>query len=438
MGIHQATNPTIHSVTYPTAEPDSYPDTLGHTSGHQVTNPVTGQAVHPATDPTIHRAIDPYTHQDTTGQPITIETWHPFTAIQGKILFSLIAAGGRTSRQKISKETGIKLASIKRTTALLVREGYICNVRVYYGHNERGFTYSINQAVCAEFIARVSNQTLKIVRKMFNFAVERDILQHTPCTGVKALAPNNSRERTLNEAEIKALWANLDAGIISDEIKRALKLILVTAQRPGEVIGMRAAEIDKRWWTIPSERAKNGRAQRVYLTNLAVSLIGDSKGKDFLFPCPHKKKVKQIEAHAVGVAVRRNLAWPVTDKNGKPLFDADGNPVTENKLGIEQFTPHDLRRTAATFLAKMGNMDEVIDAVLNHAKQGVIKVYNQYRYDAEKQKALEVWERKLNSIISGTKSNVVSIAKRKNRRKPSCQFVAYRLIYDNTSFSTRD
>jgi len=260
----------------------------------------------------------------------------------------------------------------------------------------------------------MSNQTLKIVRKMFNFAVERDILQHTPCTGVKALAPNNSRERTLNEAEIKALWANLDAGIISDEIKRALKLILVTAQRPGEVIGMRAAEIDKRWWTIPSERAKNGRAHRVYLTNLAVSLIGDTKGKDFLFPCPHKKKIKQIEAHAVGVAVRRNLAWPVTDKNGKPLFDADGNPVTENKLGIEQFTPHDLRRTAATFLAKMGNMDEVIDAVLNHAKQGVIKVYNQYRYDLEKQKALEAWERKLNSIIKGEKGKVISIGNKKS------------------------
>ncbi|MEI8355586.1 MAG: integrase arm-type DNA-binding domain-containing protein [Deltaproteobacteria bacterium] len=260
----------------------------------------------------------------------------------------------------------------------------------------------------------MSNQTLKIVRKMFNFAVERDILHHTPCTGVKALAPNNSRERTLNEAEIKALWANLDAGIISDEIKRALKLILVTAQRPGEVIGMRAAEIDKHWWTIPSERAKNGRTHRVYLTNLAVSLIGDTKGKDFLFPCPHKKKIKQIEAHAVGVAVRRNLAWPVTNKNGKPLFDTDGNPVTENKLGIEQFTPHDLRRTAATFLAKMGNMDEVIDAVLNHAKQGVIKVYNQYRYDTEKQKALEAWERKLNSIIKGEKGKVISIGNKKS------------------------
>lgn len=259
----------------------------------------------------------------------------------------------------------------------------------------------------------MSNQTLKIVRKMFNFAVERDILQHTPCAGVKALAPNNSRERTLSEAEIKTLWTSLDSGIISDEIKRALKLILVTAQRPGEVIGMRAAEIDKRWWTIPSERAKNGRTHRVYLTDLAVQLVGDTEKKDFLFPCPHKKKVKQIEAHAVGVAVRRNLAWPLTDKAGKPLFDADGKQATENKLGVEQFTPHDLRRTAATFLAQMGTMDEVIDAVLNHAKQGIIKVYNQYRYDKEKQMALEAWERKLNSIIAGTKNKVVSIAKRK-------------------------
>ena len=61
----------------------------------------------------------------------------------------------------------------------------------------------------------------------------------------------------------------------------------------------------------------------------------------------------------------------------------------------------------------MGTMDEVIDAVLNHAKQGIIKVYNQYRYDKEKQMALEAWERKLNSIISGAKGKVITIAKKK-------------------------
>jgi len=68
-------------------------------------------------------------------------------------------------------------------------------------------------------------------------------------------------------------------------------------------------------------------------------------------------------------------------------------------LGITIFTPHDLRRTAATAMAESGELDEVIDAVLNHSKQGIIKVYNLYRYDKEKQKALEAWERKLLGII---------------------------------------
>jgi len=97
------------------------------------------------------------------------------------------------------------------------------------------------------------------------------------------------------------------------------------------------------------------------------------------------------------------------NSKGKPLFDADGKPATENRLDIEHFTPHDLRRTAATFMAKSGELDEVIDAVLNHSKQGIIKVYTQYRYDLEKQKALEAWGRKLDSIITGKEGKVISI-----------------------------
>lgn len=252
----------------------------------------------------------------------------------------------------------------------------------------------------------MSNQVLKIVRKMFNFAVERDILQHTPCLSIKALAPNNSRDHTLTEPEIETLWERLDSKdvAISDEITRALKLILVTAQRPGEVTGMHSSEIDGRWWTIPAERAKNGRANRIFLTDLALKLIGDlstidpktgkATPKGFIFPTPHKSKKQPIDPHALPVAVRRNLAWSITDKNG--------NQTTENRFGISPFTPHDLRRTAATFMAQMCVMDEVIDAVLNHVKQGVIKVYNQYRYDKEKQAALEIWSIRLQEIISST------------------------------------
>ena len=276
----------------------------------------------------------------------------------------------------------------------------------------------------------MSNQALKIVRKMFAFAVERDILQATPFTGVKALAPNVTRDRTLSETEIKTLWDTLPSCAISGDLQRALKLILVTAQRPGEVSGMHTGEIDNSWWTIPAERSKNGLAHRVYLTETARELIADqiattreargiTEGTEyagFIFPTPHLLKVQSIDPHALAVAVRRNLNWPLLDPKGKPLYQKDGTPATENKIGVDQFTPHDLRRTAATFMSQLGEMDEVIDAVLNHKKQGIIKVYNQNRYDREKQGALESWGRKLQAIITGEgKGNVVSIttAKRK-------------------------
>lgn len=285
----------------------------------------------------------------------------------------------------------------------------------------------------------MSNQVLKIIRKMFNFAVERDILQHTPCIGVKALAPNTRRERTLNESEIETFWRNLSLAGISDDIEQALKLVLITAQRPGEVSGMHTSEIDGHWWTIPGERTKNGKEHRVYLTNTALDIITKAveeiklrlikhnirmvKEKKpelpitepyigFIFPCPHRKKEQPIDSHALPVAVRRNLAWPLIDSKGEQLYQKDGQPATENKLGIDKFTPHDLRRTAATFMSQLGFMDEVIDAVLNHVKQGIIRTYNLNRYDKEKQMALESWERKLANIITNHSSNVIPMIRK--------------------------
>jgi integrase len=85
-----------------------------------------------------------------------------------------------------------------------------------------------------------------------------------------------------------------------------------------------------------------------------------------------------------------------------PGFDKKGNQLTENKIGVDDFTPHDLRRTAATCMSQIGFMDEIIDAVLNHTKQGIIRTYNLNRYDTEKQQALEAWERKLIGITTGS------------------------------------
>jgi len=277
----------------------------------------------------------------------------------------------------------------------------------------------------------MANNTFQIIRKMFNWAVEQDILKISPCIAIKKLpAPKNERDRVLSEAEIKTLMASLDRTDLnmSIDVRRCLKLILLTAQRPGEVIGMHAKEIDGNWWTIPAERAKNGKAQRVYLTATALELIGDTKDKGYIFQTPlkvidknndipakkRKKKDKPIGDTVLAIAVGRNLAYPLKDGKEKPLYNKEGKVATENRLGVKHFTPHDLRRTAATFMSQLGQMDEVIDAVLNHKKQGIIKVYNLNKYDREKQQALESWERKLNSIIGDSSgNNVININRKK-------------------------
>lgn len=273
----------------------------------------------------------------------------------------------------------------------------------------------------------MANNCFQIIRKMFNWAVEKGKLNTTPCTGLKLPSPKRERDRVLSEKEIKTLWDALDRTdlFMSGEIKRAIKLVLVTAQRPGEVIGMHTDELDGSWWTIPATRSKNGLEHRVYLTSTALELIAElevfdekaqkMKPKGFIFKTPLTKKYQPIGETAMPIAVKRNLEYQLTDANGKLLYQKDGKPATENRLGIDTFIPHDLRRTAATFMSQIGFMDEVIDAVLNHKKKGIIKTYNKNKYDREKQQAMEAWELKLKSIISATTvGKVIPI-----QRKPS-------------------
>jgi integrase len=270
----------------------------------------------------------------------------------------------------------------------------------------------------------MANNTFAVIRKMFSWAVEKDILPMTPCFGVKMPAPKVSRERVLSESEIKTFWGSLDSCGMSPASRSALRLILLTAQRPGEVMGMHTSEISGEWWTIPAGRAKNKKTHRVYLppftreiiagaVELAAGGASEAEGyQGFVFPSRLKGEPRSVAPMALVKAVGKNLMWPMTDAKGVPLFDAEGKPATVNRIGVEHFTPHDLRRTAATFMAESGEMDEVIDAILNHSKQGVIKVYNQFKYDAQKRAALESWSRRLVSITTGVKGNVISIGSR--------------------------
>lgn len=251
------------------------------------------------------------------------------------------------------------------------------------------------------------HNVMKLTRKMFNFAVEKDILEHTPFTGVKVPVELESRERILSESEITKLWTTeLPKAAISDEVKRIIKLLLLTGQRVSEVCGITPAEIDGRWWTLPSARTKNGQTHRVYLTDTAIELLSTPiNGYYFLSPVTKTDAegnpiYNHIDENAVAYAVRKNL------KDYQPRRPIKGEKVCmvqvpeEKKMELAHFTPHDLRRTFSTFLAQLEFSDEVIDAVTNHKKQGVVRIYNRYKYDKEKQQALQSWEQMLISIIT--------------------------------------
>jgi integrase len=266
----------------------------------------------------------------------------------------------------------------------------------------------------------IITNTFKIVRRMFRFAVKQEIIATTPCYAFEKgeeLPRPVAKERNLTEAEVKTFMTGIDRCAISKEIRSIMKLILLTGQRPGEVTSMHKSEIDGRWWEFtPKETIitkQIPRKQRIYLTDMATQLIGNTKGKSFIFPSAVTKidnDGNPIPAHiterAVAYALRRNL---LTHKiKSKPKVKAVGKSKRkkpfviseERKLNIEKFTPHDLRRTCATMLSEIGFFDEVVDAVLAHLKKGEIRTYNKNKYDKEKQQAMEAWELKLNSIIS--------------------------------------
>lgn len=266
--------------------------------------------------------------------------------------------------------------------------------------------YSDRPALC--------HNVMKLTRKMFNFAVEKDVLEHTPFTGVKVPVALQSRERVLSEAEIRKLWVTeLPKAGMSDEVKRIIKLLLLTGQRVGEMCGIVPNEVDGNWWTLPPERTKNGQTHRVFLTKTAIELLGNPvNGFYFLSPVTKFDAKKNpiythIDENAVAYAIRRNL------KDYKPRRPIKGKTVKmvkvpeDKKMELEHFSPHDLRRTLATGLAMLGFHDEIIDAVTGHKKQGIIKVYNRHKYDAEKQQALEAWETKLLNIMDSNSSNPV-------------------------------
>ena len=257
-------------------------------------------------------------------------------------------------------------------------------------------------------------------RKMWNMAIRWEYAESNPFALLDPPRPYVPRERVLSDEEIQIFWAalaNPEGLSMSNEMSRALRLILVTGQRPGEVIGIHSNEIDGRWWTIPPDRSKSKNSHRVYLTDLALELIGTIPQNGFIFPSPKnadRKTNQHIATNALALALRRNILGAHPNKvkgkkgrNKKQAIRKAENPLPVNRIGIEHFRPHDLRRTTITGMAKLRVPREDRERVVNHSVGRLEKTYNLHDYDDQKRVALTRWAEHLAEIIHGKESATV-------------------------------
>jgi integrase len=261
----------------------------------------------------------------------------------------------------------------------------------------------------------IASRVYDDVKAVSAWAVRNGYLEADPMSFLSRPSEPVQRDRVLSHDEIKAVFTRLEtAPGMSIEIGRILRLLALTACRVSEIAELRVDEVDFDGAAIrlTGERVKNGRAFVVPLVPEALMIIREAladaekaaarrakrasreaSNVTYLFPSPRGGGAKPIDGHAPSVSVRRALDY----------------------FGTGHFTPHDLRRTAATLMAEVGVQPHIIEVALNHVsgfRAGVAGIYNRAAYQAEHRDALERLAAHFTGIVAGS-SKVVAVGTRR-------------------------
>ena len=232
--------------------------------------------------------------------------------------------------------------------------------------------------IVAQGMPSAANHALAAVRKFFSWSVERELIAESPCLAVKKPARVNARERVLSEDEIGRVWnAALKIGYPFGTV---VQLLMLTAQRRNEVAGMRRDHLNmaEQLWLLPAELTKSNREHGVPLAPLAVAVLET---------CPQ---------------LHGDLVFP---SSGAADSIFSGFSKCKARLdvasGVTEWTLHDLRRTAATHMARLSVAPHIVERILNHTSGslgGVAGIYNRFTYLPEMRAALELWARHVESV----------------------------------------
>ncbi|PTQ76189.1 site-specific recombinase XerD [Nitrosomonas oligotropha] len=262
----------------------------------------------------------------------------------------------------------------------------------------------VTPAEIVDITERTSNKSLHVarlvlvvLREIFAHGIARHVLEINPCAQIRAnsvIGPRPvSRARImLSEAELKAMLPALPA--IGKENELMVKILLATAARIGELVKAKWTDVDftQRQWTIPAENSKNGKPFIIPMTNQVTLWFSELKeiafGSSYVLPIRARKKTTKdapMEPVTLNAAINK-LSLNLEDK-------------------CRRFTPHDLRSTARSHLGALGVDLLIAERCLNHSLGGLVAVYDQHDYLAERRKALELWSSFIDSCEIGKKRN---------------------------------
>ncbi len=246
------------------------------------------------------------------------------------------------------------------------------------------------------------NRVQRAVRAVFNFAVDQEWLSSSPLARMKRRLKERARDRVLADDEIRWFWKGCDK--LGWPFGPLFQLLLLSAQRRAEVANLEWRELDltKRTWLIPRERTKSDRAHEVALSALAVEILSSlpRTSPQYVFSlsghpvCGFNKGKKRLEQHMDALR-RKELGLP------------------EHAAPIENWSLHDLRRSATTHMAERLKIGpHIVDKILNHNSgtiRGVAATYNRAELLDERRAALEAFGRYIASLVKPPESNVIAL-----------------------------
>lgn len=231
-----------------------------------------------------------------------------------------------------------------------------------------------------------ANRILSSVKQAFNYAVSRGSIELNPAANIRARnigGVEKPRERFLSLEEIKTIWHFLDSNQsqMSIQTKSAIKIIILTGVRTAEIRLSQWSHFDFKnsLWTIPSELTKGGITVKIHLTDLTKSVLKNlSDISDSPFVIHGVNPAKPLDENALPRAIRR----------------------IQKRVGIPEWTAHDLRRTFATQLGEALNIDPVvIEKCLGHKMPRIMATYNKNEMLPQRQEALEKWAECIQNLV---------------------------------------